>query len=54
MIGTPDECLQRLDDMEQAGIDHHLVTFESDDQQERAARLLLPQLTRQAVRATAR
>ena len=53
VIGTPDECLQRLDDMEQAGIDHHLVTFESDDQQERAARLLLPQLTRQAVRATA-
>jgi len=48
VIGTPDECLERLDELEQAGIDHHLVTFESAAQQERAARLLLPQLGRQA------
>ena len=44
VIGTPEECLQRLADMEEAGIDHHLVTFETPDQQERAARLLLPHL----------
>jgi alkanesulfonate monooxygenase SsuD/methylene tetrahydromethanopterin reductase-like flavin-dependent oxidoreductase (luciferase family) len=53
VIGSPEECLQRIGEMEEAGIDHHLVTFESDDQQERAARLLLPQLARQAVRTTA-
>lgn len=46
VIGTPEDCLQRLADMEEAGIDHHLVTFETADQQERAARLLLPHLSR--------
>jgi dimethylsulfone monooxygenase len=50
VIGTPDECLERIDEMEQAGIDHHLVTFESPDQQERAARLLLPHLSRAVAR----
>jgi alkanesulfonate monooxygenase SsuD/methylene tetrahydromethanopterin reductase-like flavin-dependent oxidoreductase (luciferase family) len=53
IIGTPEECLQRLADMEEAGIDHHLVTFETPDQQERAARLLLPHLSRAVVRTTA-
>jgi alkanesulfonate monooxygenase SsuD/methylene tetrahydromethanopterin reductase-like flavin-dependent oxidoreductase (luciferase family) len=53
VIGTPEECLQRIEEMEQAGIDYHLVTFESEDQQERAARLLLPQLSREAVRPAA-
>jgi FMNH2-dependent dimethyl sulfone monooxygenase len=52
VIGTPEECLQRIDEMEQAGIDHHLVTFESADQQERCARLLLPLLAREAVPAS--
>jgi alkanesulfonate monooxygenase SsuD/methylene tetrahydromethanopterin reductase-like flavin-dependent oxidoreductase (luciferase family) len=45
VIGTPDDCLRQLSEMEEAGIDHHLVTFETPDQQERAARLLLPHLT---------
>ncbi len=53
IIGTPEECLQRLADMEEAGIDHHLVTFETPDQQERVARLLLPHLSRAVVRTTA-
>lgn|GEM_PF-1178449 len=53
VIGTPEECLQRLEDMEQAGIDYHLVTFESPDQQERAARLVLPRLSRSVAPATA-
>jgi alkanesulfonate monooxygenase SsuD/methylene tetrahydromethanopterin reductase-like flavin-dependent oxidoreductase (luciferase family) len=44
VIGSPEDCLRRLDDIEQAGIEYHLVTFESGDQQERAARLLLPRL----------
>ena len=46
VIGSPEECLQRLDEMAQAGIDYHLVTFENQGQQERAARLLLPRLSR--------
>jgi alkanesulfonate monooxygenase SsuD/methylene tetrahydromethanopterin reductase-like flavin-dependent oxidoreductase (luciferase family) len=49
IIGSPEECLARLDGMEQAGIGYHLVTFESEDQQERAGRLLLPWLDRAAV-----
>jgi alkanesulfonate monooxygenase SsuD/methylene tetrahydromethanopterin reductase-like flavin-dependent oxidoreductase (luciferase family) len=51
IIGSPAECLARLEAMEQAGIDHHLVTFESADQQERAARLLLVRLADAAVPA---
>jgi len=53
VIGAPEDCLQRLADMEEAGIDHHLVTFETADQQERAARLVLPHLSRAAVQAGA-
>jgi alkanesulfonate monooxygenase SsuD/methylene tetrahydromethanopterin reductase-like flavin-dependent oxidoreductase (luciferase family) len=44
VIGTPDECLARIRELEEAGIDYHLVTFANDDQQERVARLLLPLL----------
>jgi alkanesulfonate monooxygenase SsuD/methylene tetrahydromethanopterin reductase-like flavin-dependent oxidoreductase (luciferase family) len=44
IIGSREECLARIDGMEDAGINYHLVTFESEDQQERAARLLLPRL----------
>ena len=51
IIGSPAECLARLEAMEEAGIDHHLVTFESAEQQERAARLLLPRLADTAVPA---
>ncbi len=44
VIGTPDDCLARIAEFEAAGIDYLLVSFESDDQQERAGRLLLPRL----------
>ena len=54
VIGTPEDCLQRLDEMEEAGIDHHLVTFETQGQQERAARLLLPHLSRAVVPTSGR
>jgi alkanesulfonate monooxygenase SsuD/methylene tetrahydromethanopterin reductase-like flavin-dependent oxidoreductase (luciferase family) len=53
VIGAPEDCLRRIEEMEQAGIDYHLVTFESADQQERAARLLLPLLEREAVPSSA-
>jgi len=54
VIGTTEECLERLDEMEEAGIDYHLVTFENAEQQERAARLLLPHLARAVARPAAR
>jgi alkanesulfonate monooxygenase SsuD/methylene tetrahydromethanopterin reductase-like flavin-dependent oxidoreductase (luciferase family) len=44
VIGTPAECRARVEELERAGIDYHLVMFASDEQQERAARLLLPLL----------
>ena len=44
MIGSPKDCLGRIEQLEAAGIDYLLASFESDDQQERAARLLLPLL----------
>jgi len=53
VIGAPEECLERLAEMEEAGITHHLVTFEDADQQDRAARLVLPHLSRAAVQAGA-
>jgi alkanesulfonate monooxygenase SsuD/methylene tetrahydromethanopterin reductase-like flavin-dependent oxidoreductase (luciferase family) len=44
VIGTPSECLDRIEELERAGIDYHLVSFASDEQQARAARLVLPRL----------
>lgn len=44
VIGSPEDCLRRIAELEHAGIGYHLVSFEDDDQQERAARLLLPRL----------
>lgn len=48
LIGTPEDCLRRVDELEASGIDHLLVTFESDEQRERCARLLLPRLRARA------
>lgn len=42
VIGTPAECRAKIEELEQAGIDYHLVTFANEEQQERVARLLLP------------
>jgi alkanesulfonate monooxygenase SsuD/methylene tetrahydromethanopterin reductase-like flavin-dependent oxidoreductase (luciferase family) len=44
VIGTPAECGARIEELERAGIDYHLVTFANEEQQERVARLLLPLL----------
>jgi alkanesulfonate monooxygenase SsuD/methylene tetrahydromethanopterin reductase-like flavin-dependent oxidoreductase (luciferase family) len=44
VIGSTYDCLGRIEQFEAAGIDYLLGSFESDDQQERAARLLLPLL----------
>jgi alkanesulfonate monooxygenase SsuD/methylene tetrahydromethanopterin reductase-like flavin-dependent oxidoreductase (luciferase family) len=44
VVGSPEHCAERIHELEEAGIGYHIVSFESDDQQERAARLLLPLL----------
>ncbi len=44
VIGTPDECLARIAELEAAGIGYLLVSFESEEQQARCASLLLPRL----------
>jgi len=44
VIGSPMQCRQRVEELGQAGIDNLLVTFESAEEQDRAARLLLPLL----------
>jgi alkanesulfonate monooxygenase SsuD/methylene tetrahydromethanopterin reductase-like flavin-dependent oxidoreductase (luciferase family) len=44
VVGTPEECRQRIAELEEAGIDHLLAPLETDEQQERTARLLLPLL----------
>ena len=44
VIGTPDECLARIAELEAAGIDYLLASFESDEQQARCGSLLLPRL----------
>ena len=44
VIGAPEECARRVEEFQRVGIDNLLVTFESADEQERAARLLLPLL----------
>jgi alkanesulfonate monooxygenase SsuD/methylene tetrahydromethanopterin reductase-like flavin-dependent oxidoreductase (luciferase family) len=49
VVGTPEECLERLGEDESAGIDHHVASFDTRDQQDRAARLLLPLLAPAAV-----
>ena len=52
MIGTPEECLKRIEELEQAGIDHLLAPFETGEQQDRAARLLLPLLKQTPAQTT--
>jgi alkanesulfonate monooxygenase SsuD/methylene tetrahydromethanopterin reductase-like flavin-dependent oxidoreductase (luciferase family) len=51
VIGSPEDCVRRVAELEDAGIGYHLVSFENDDQQERAARLLLPRLADPTSRA---
>ncbi len=44
IVGTPDECLERIQTISDAGPNYLRVTFDDLAQQERAARLLLPRL----------
>jgi len=44
IIGTPEECLEQIDQQAQVGVNYLRVTFDDLAQQERVARLLLPRL----------
>jgi alkanesulfonate monooxygenase SsuD/methylene tetrahydromethanopterin reductase-like flavin-dependent oxidoreductase (luciferase family) len=44
IVGTPDECLRRIDELEAGGTNYLRVAFDNEAQQDRAARLLLPRL----------
>ena len=50
VIGTPEQCLERLKVIESWGINYIRAEFASADQQAEAARLLLPLLSREQVR----
>jgi alkanesulfonate monooxygenase SsuD/methylene tetrahydromethanopterin reductase-like flavin-dependent oxidoreductase (luciferase family) len=44
IVGTPDECLRRLADLEQRGVNYLLTRFVDDAHMERVARLIVPRL----------
>jgi alkanesulfonate monooxygenase SsuD/methylene tetrahydromethanopterin reductase-like flavin-dependent oxidoreductase (luciferase family) len=44
LIGTPDECLEKLAGLEAIGVNYVRVNFPSEEMQERVARLILPRL----------
>ena len=49
-IGTPDQCLTRLTEIESWGINYVRAAFASPEQQADAARLVLPLLRQEEVR----
>jgi alkanesulfonate monooxygenase SsuD/methylene tetrahydromethanopterin reductase-like flavin-dependent oxidoreductase (luciferase family) len=42
IVGTPDECLRRIAELEAAGVNYLRLAFDNEAQQDRAARLILP------------
>jgi alkanesulfonate monooxygenase SsuD/methylene tetrahydromethanopterin reductase-like flavin-dependent oxidoreductase (luciferase family) len=44
IVGTPDECLKRVAELEAAGANYLRLAFDNEAQQERVARLVLPRL----------
>ena len=48
IVGTPDECMTRIRELEAEGANYLRLTFDSLDQQERVARLILPRLSETA------
>ncbi len=49
LIGTPDECLEKLATFEAMGVNYVRLNFPSAEMQERVARLVLPRLAEVAV-----
>jgi alkanesulfonate monooxygenase SsuD/methylene tetrahydromethanopterin reductase-like flavin-dependent oxidoreductase (luciferase family) len=44
IVGTPDDCLARVQELEAGGANYLRLTFDTPAQQERVARLVLPRL----------
>lgn len=44
IVGTPDDCLARVRELEAEGANYLRLTFDTLDQQDRVARLILPRL----------
>ncbi|HEU0075312.1 MAG TPA: hypothetical protein VFS30_15005, partial [Dehalococcoidia bacterium] len=44
IVGTPDECMRRIAELEAGGTNYLRLAFDNEAQQERAARLILPRL----------
>jgi alkanesulfonate monooxygenase SsuD/methylene tetrahydromethanopterin reductase-like flavin-dependent oxidoreductase (luciferase family) len=44
IVGTPNECLRRIAELEGGGANYLRLTFDASAQQERTARLVLPRL----------
>ena len=45
IVGTPDECLQRIQELEAGGANYLRLMFDDLSQQERVARLVLPRMS---------
>jgi alkanesulfonate monooxygenase SsuD/methylene tetrahydromethanopterin reductase-like flavin-dependent oxidoreductase (luciferase family) len=44
IVGTPDECMRRITELEAGGTNYLRLAFDNEAQQERAARLILPRI----------
>jgi alkanesulfonate monooxygenase SsuD/methylene tetrahydromethanopterin reductase-like flavin-dependent oxidoreductase (luciferase family) len=44
IVGTPDECMRRIEELEAGGTNYLRLAFDNEAQQDRAARLVLPRL----------
>ena len=44
IVGTPDDCMSRIEEVEAGGANYLRLTFDTPLQQERVARLILPRL----------
>jgi alkanesulfonate monooxygenase SsuD/methylene tetrahydromethanopterin reductase-like flavin-dependent oxidoreductase (luciferase family) len=46
IVGTPDDCLRRIGELEAGGANYLRINFDTPQQQDRAARLVLPRLAK--------
>jgi alkanesulfonate monooxygenase SsuD/methylene tetrahydromethanopterin reductase-like flavin-dependent oxidoreductase (luciferase family) len=44
VVGTPDECMRRIAELEATGVNYLRVAFDNEAQQDGVARLILPRL----------
>jgi alkanesulfonate monooxygenase SsuD/methylene tetrahydromethanopterin reductase-like flavin-dependent oxidoreductase (luciferase family) len=44
IVGTPEQCMQRIAELEAGGTNYLRLAFDNEAQQERVAKLILPKL----------